>query len=307
MNKVSIIIPTHNRSNIISETIDSVISQSYENWECLIVDDSSNDNTKDKILKLKNKFNNVKYHILPKKRGANFARNYGLLKSTGNYITFLDSDDCIHRDKLKIQVSDLIKNNSDFTICQSLFFSDGKSYSKSWNKNLFSNDLYNDFLIGNIGWSINAPMYKKSFLIQNDLFFDELLKNAQDFDFHIRVLSHKSKISYINKDLVYIREHAQTIKNTVNKGFSKLIVYKKILVNSFNILNTESIKFINKEININIGKTLLDDKPKFIIDYSVFIFRCKVLRKKIFFKTILKLFFYFFYKISGKGYSVLKK
>ncbi len=93
---VSIIIPTYNREHLIGETLDSVLAQTYTNWECIVVDDGSTDSTEE-LLKVyfekDTRFKYFKRELLPK--GASHCRNIGLGKANGNYCIFLDSDDLL--------------------------------------------------------------------------------------------------------------------------------------------------------------------------------------------------------------------
>lgn len=113
--KVSIITPTYNCGLYIKETIESVISQTYVNWELLIVDDCSTDNTKAIVTKYLEQDNRIQYHCLDKNSGAAVARNYALKIATGRWIAFLDSDDLWNPDKLERQVTYMIDNNYSFT------------------------------------------------------------------------------------------------------------------------------------------------------------------------------------------------
>lgn len=107
---VSIIMPAYNAEKYISKSIESVINQSYSDWELLIIDDNSSDNTKNiinsylndhRIKLFKNTFN----------LGPAKSRNLGLDNASGDYITFLDSDDFIHKDKLSSQLNFMQSNN----------------------------------------------------------------------------------------------------------------------------------------------------------------------------------------------------
>jgi glycosyltransferase involved in cell wall biosynthesis len=100
---VSIIIPTYNRSSVIRETLDSVFAQTYNNWECIIVDDGSTDNTSNVVLTYVAKDKRFHYYKRPDthNEGGNGARNYGLEISKGVYVQFLDSDDLLAKNKLE--------------------------------------------------------------------------------------------------------------------------------------------------------------------------------------------------------------
>lgn len=110
---VSIIMPSYNTGQYISESIKSVIDQTYDNWELIIVDDCSTDNT-DEVVKSFDDFR-IKYIKNNKNLGAALSRNIALRESKGKWIAFLDSDDLWSRDKLEKQIEFMLKNNFQFS------------------------------------------------------------------------------------------------------------------------------------------------------------------------------------------------
>ncbi len=100
---VSVIMPSWNTSNFIAESIQSVIDQTYENWELIIVDDCSTDNTDDVVAKFTDK--RIRYFKNEKNSGAALSRNRALREARGEWIAFLDSDDLWNPDKLEHQIS----------------------------------------------------------------------------------------------------------------------------------------------------------------------------------------------------------
>ena len=110
---VSIIMPTYNCGSFIKETIESVLNQTYKNWELIIVDDCSKDNTEEVVKKIKDK--RIKYYKLKQNSGAAVARTESMKKAKGYYMAFLDSDDLWYPDKLEKQIMFMEENNYDFT------------------------------------------------------------------------------------------------------------------------------------------------------------------------------------------------
>ena len=113
--KVSIITPTYNCGEFIAETIESVLRQSFEKWEMIIVDDCSTDNTKNVVKRYSEIDERIKYYKLEKNVGAAEARNYAMNIATGIYMAFLDSDDLWSEDKLDKQIKFMETNNYNFT------------------------------------------------------------------------------------------------------------------------------------------------------------------------------------------------
>lgn len=112
---VSIITPSYNCANYIAQTLDSIISQTYENWEVIICDDCSTDNTKEVVEPYMSSCNKIRYIRNEKSSGAAVSRNYALREAKGKWIAFLDSDDLWTPDKLEKQLEFMVKNGYHFS------------------------------------------------------------------------------------------------------------------------------------------------------------------------------------------------
>lgn len=110
---VSIVMPAYNSEKFIHEAIQSVLNQTYQNWELLIVDDCSTDNTIQIINSFKD--NRIHYFTLKENSGAAVARNYAIERTKGEYMAFLDSDDLWHPEKLERQLTFMIEHHIDFS------------------------------------------------------------------------------------------------------------------------------------------------------------------------------------------------
>lgn len=115
MDLVSIITPTYNSEKYIKETINSVLSQTYQNWEMIIVDDCSTDNTVRIIEEEMEKNSRIRFIQLQENQGAAVARNTAINYANGRYIAFLDSDNLWEMNKLEVQVSFMNMNNIPFS------------------------------------------------------------------------------------------------------------------------------------------------------------------------------------------------
>jgi glycosyltransferase involved in cell wall biosynthesis len=107
---VSCIIPTYNRAHIVGRAIQSVLNQTYKNIEVIVVDDGSQDNTQEVVLSIKDE--RVRYIRLHRNFGAAFARNIGIANARGEFVAFLDSDDCFLPEKIEKQVELMLKDES---------------------------------------------------------------------------------------------------------------------------------------------------------------------------------------------------
>lgn len=112
---ISVIIPTYNRAATLERSIDSVLCQTYNDFELIIVDDGSTDNTEEIIKNYSDK--RIRYYK-KENGGAASARNYGILKAQGQYIAFQDSDDVWKKNKLSVQLKAIIENDADIVVCR---------------------------------------------------------------------------------------------------------------------------------------------------------------------------------------------
>ena len=114
---ISIIIPSYNRANLISDTLDSLINQIYQNWECIIVDDGSTDDTL--IVVESYCMKDIRFKLLNRERepkGAPTCRNIGLANANGEFLIFLDSDDILFSHALKERTMFILKH-SELDFC----------------------------------------------------------------------------------------------------------------------------------------------------------------------------------------------
>jgi glycosyltransferase involved in cell wall biosynthesis len=191
---VSVIIPAYNRADLITHTLMSLINQSYTNWEAIVIDDNSTDNTVEAIELMASK--DTRITVVVKKeniiKGAASSRNIGMDKSNGDFIIFLDSDDVLAEFALERRVKVLLNNpNIDFAVFHGFFFKEHPGDTNIlWNEFTEESDL-NRFLRGDVSWSMTGPMWRMAFLLRNRIRFTETLASGQDWDFHIRALLKK--------------------------------------------------------------------------------------------------------------------
>ncbi|WP_168801844.1 glycosyltransferase family 2 protein [Empedobacter tilapiae] len=242
---VSIIIPTYNRADLIGETLDSIIGQTYQNWECIVVDDGSTDHTEEILSSYIKKDNRISYHKRPSvyKSGGNGARNYGFDISKGEYINWFDSDDVM----VDTFVSDKINNikNNDIIICSHFTVNSELEIIKRYDIVIENNILY-DYMIWGENFNVLTPsiLFKKEFLVKGSFKFNEKILRGQEAEFLINIFSKTInilKFEIINKPLFYYRQHSNTKTFEYNKQLNKF---------NYSLLYTFFQKyFISKEFN----------------------------------------------------------
>ena len=213
---VSIIIPTYNRAHLISETLDSILTQTYQNWECIIVDDGSTDKTNE-VLSHYLKDKRFQYHQRPsvKPKGANSCRNYGYELSKGEFVKLFDSDDLMKSNLLEFQLNSFIKT-TDVSICKLEYydFDNNKSLGES---TIYSNNLIEDYFVGKVVFYISGPLWLRTFLEKQKVLFDEKISNLDDWDFNLRMLYSNPVINYTDESLIQYRVYENSLSREIDK------------------------------------------------------------------------------------------
>jgi glycosyltransferase involved in cell wall biosynthesis len=214
---ISIIIPMYNRATLIGETLDSIFVQIYADWECIVVDDGSTDNSIDIVQKYVDKDSRFKLLIRPENyvKGAPTCRNIGYENSKGEYIYFFDSDDLISNNFFKIIVSKIENtHNTDYIVFpldrftqnpQNPFYHSRKFKGKS--EKLFEHlvDCRVQVNTQNIFWNRNL-------LSKADVLWNEQLKRCQDGDFIMRMIGLAEKGIWLDiPTMVHVRVHSESI------------------------------------------------------------------------------------------------
>lgn len=187
---ISIITPVYKCEKLISSTLECVLNQTYKNWEIILVDDCSPDNSAKVIKEFVEKDNRIKYYKLDKNSGAAIARNKALSESRGRFIAYLDSDDLWKPDKLEKQVNYMLENKYAFTCTDyEKIDEDGKSLNKvvripkRVNYSLFLRNT----IIQTVGVMVDTSITGKEILVmpnirrrQDAATWCQLLKNGFD-------------------------------------------------------------------------------------------------------------------------------
>jgi glycosyltransferase involved in cell wall biosynthesis len=205
--QVSIVIPTYNRAHLIGETIQSVIDQTFKDWEMIIVDDGSDDDTEEVV----NAIASEKIHYFKIEHTGNLGkvRNYGIQKSKGVYIAFLDSDDLWKSEKLFVQIELLKKNPpAKFSFSNSEQFGDGAIITPKYNL-FFTGNIFHDMVVKHqYTICMTSLIFEKSILKDVGL-LNETWKGGADVEFFYR-LAHQVDCVFTNEKLACIRKHGQS-------------------------------------------------------------------------------------------------
>jgi glycosyltransferase involved in cell wall biosynthesis len=248
---VSIIIPTYNRAHLIGETLDSVLAQTYENWECIIVDDGSRDNTDEVVGEYTQTDSRFKYYHRPEEHlpGGNGARNYGFKMSQGEYVNWFDSDDLMVAEKLELNMQIVYNRDANFVIDKFVNFEHKANVNKE--KIKVEEIKLRDYIIHKVFWGTCNITVKKNFV--EKIFFNETLKTGQEYNFFVKIICFNNwdKGFFINNNLVLRRIHKESIQqkqkqNSLQRHINKFYIYWETYKETKNILNKNEKKFFEK-------------------------------------------------------------
>lgn len=234
----SIIIPTYNRAHLVGKTIESVLQQQYTNFEILIIDDGSRDNTEDVI----KQFNDPCIQYYQKEnaeRGA--ARNYGRARAKGLYVNFFDSDDLMYPNHLRV-AKKLIedKNSPDFFHLGYDFKTDDGVVTKKVDQlldDIQPKALFDNFL------SCNGMFVRKDIAEKFPFEEDRILSSAEDWELWVRLMS-RYKLHYSNEITTSVVGHDQRSIRTIA---TDKIINRDLLLISYLKADAEVLRAYGKQ------------------------------------------------------------
>lgn len=242
---VSVIVPYFKKKKFIEKTIKSILSQTYKNFEIIVVYDDLNRSDLKYIKKIKNYDDRIRLIINNKTLGAGISRNIGINKAKGKYIAFLDADDLWKKDKIKSQLNYMIKHNLEISHTDYEILSGNNKNKKiikarsfvDYKKLLFSCDI-----------GLSTVMLKKKIISKNCKFTN--LKTKEDFLLWLLILKRNIKIGSLNKNLTSWRKLNNSLSSsvfqrlkdgfTLYNRFMKFSILKSILFLFF--LSVNSLK-----------------------------------------------------------------
>ncbi|KQO20439.1 hypothetical protein ASF10_17330 [Flavobacterium sp. Leaf82] len=230
---VSIIIPSFNRENLIKDTLESVLLQSYSHWECIIVDDGSTDNSVAVIREFIKNDNRFSLYALEHK-GVSYARNHALSKISGEFIQFVDSDDLLHENKLKDSLAALTTNELEHKIVISNFkmFRDIQNLEPPFCK-LTPAEFTFEKVLYDWDFQFNIPIHCGFFHKSNfhNFQFQSELGAKEDWIMWLRIFKNNPEVIFVDQPLAYYRYHDKNM----TKDFAHM---KSNFFYSFPILKT---------------------------------------------------------------------
>ena len=207
MSLISVIIPCYNQAQYMDECLQSVLDQTFTDWECIIVNDGSPDNTEEIAKRWIEKDNRFIY-LAKKKGGVSSARNAGLEIAKGEWIQFLDCDDLIVKEKFQISSDSFA--NYDFVLSNYFYFSKKSKnigykdfHERQINYNFLVEEWDHQFII-----PIHCPIFRRKKMNKN---FNTFLKAKEDWIFWLDFFKNNPEVKYIEEPLAYYRNNANSV------------------------------------------------------------------------------------------------
>lgn len=271
MSLISLIIPTYNRCHFIGETLDSIIGQTYREWECIVVDDGSSDYTEELIEFYVAKDKRISFYKRPGgiKKGANGCRNFGFTVSKGEFINWFDSDDILLPEALEKRVHG-VGGSYDLSVCDLQFIDEYKRPIELKHRFFPTVNIIEDYFEGRITFYTFTPLWSRRFLEKQEELFDEELSNLDDWDFNLRMIYNKPRIKWISEILILYRLHPNSLSREIDRlNFRELQSEFRarqkhlILLKSEAEVNLKYLKKHDKEkCRVKLRAALAVDHPK---------------------------------------------
>ena len=238
MSVISVILPVLNGEKYISKAIESVLEQSFSDFELIIVNDGSTDNTANII----NSFIDSRIRIINQSnQGPGAARNNALETVDSDYVMFLDSDDWYHPEALEIAYGEATKYDTDLTFFQMINYNDGEVYENDWfDLKTFDESFENRAFspdetpgsIFDLSVGVCQKIYKTDFLKAINARFPEGIF-FEDMPFFYYVYLKAERISIIKRHLYYRRKHDESITHVVDEKFLDTVAAGQVLMDIF--------------------------------------------------------------------------
>lgn len=211
---ITIIIPVFNRAKLLSYALNSIIAQTFTDWECILVDDLSTDDSLIVLKEYKKKDPRFKVFLRPLslKKGANSCRNFGFLQAKGSYIKWFDSDDIMLPKHLEIAYQTIVNNKLDFVVTDTLNFNheNNKLLDKPYNFDRSKATISSENLaLNRIGWITDDFLGTRE--IVEKIKFNENIVDGDEYNFFIKLLQQSFNGIFIDEILTHRRVHAGSV------------------------------------------------------------------------------------------------
>lgn len=269
---ISILMPVYNSEKYLKESIESIINQTFTQWELIIINDGSTDNSKmicDNLVKVDDRIK-----VIDKKNtGVSDTRNMSINNASGKYIGFVDSDDVIETDMFEILINKIEKYNSDLVVCgivedkiideKIVSNTNNKYYPKECVSIEEMKYLIMEYMNSNLLNSLCNKLYKKEIIDKHNITFNSKVENGEDFIFNLEYMEHIKNLVFCEEQLYhYSRRENESIthkyvEDMYFKGLKIHDILEKFLV-AMNFNTEENKKTLCKNHLIGVFSAILN-------------------------------------------------
>ena len=231
MPKISVIVPCYNQAQYLSEALESVLAQTYTNWECIIVNDGSPDNTEEVAMTWCEKDVRIKY-FKKENGGLSSARNFGIVNSTGEYILPLDADDKIGDKYLELAIGQFIKvPDTTLVYCHAKFFG---TKNELWPIRKYD---YKELFFWNLIFC--SAIFKRSDYNKTKGYNENMIYGFEDWDFWLSLLDESSNVYCLPDVLFFYRIKPSSRNNFLSIEKKLKDTYNQIYKNHLDLYLTQ--------------------------------------------------------------------
>jgi glycosyltransferase involved in cell wall biosynthesis len=220
---ISVVIPTYNHANFLEHALRSVIDQTYQNWEIIVVDNHSSDHTNEVVRKFSG--HNIRLLKINNNGIISASRNMGIKAAVGEWVAFLDSDDIWYKEKLERSINSL-QYNADANVISTdeLMVNKISGKQQILYHGPYCANFYKVLLIGGNRLSTSATLVKRSFLEQTGILFREIKEfvTAEDYDFWMQLAKANSGFIFVRSVQGEYIVHATNHSGQLNKHFASV-------------------------------------------------------------------------------------
>nr|WP_297308290.1 glycosyltransferase family 2 protein [uncultured Flavobacterium sp.] len=277
---ISVIVPVYNTEKFLIQSIESLLAQSFENFEIILINDGSTDNSDEICKSFEKKDKRIRYYK-QENRGIGAVRNRALKLIKGDYVIHVDSDDYVEPDFLECLHKKIVDMQADLVYCDFYRFNDNLKWIDKQYSNLTSDDIIQKILTESFFGGLWNKLIKTSVFIDNDIQISENLSMYEDLLFVVQVLTNCNKICYVNKPLYNYRENLFSISYNRNlKTFESAFFVIEQLEKKFSTVSQNQYALIDFKLLIKRDVLLFGQKHKLKNVYpevDKYIYKSKVL------------------------------
>ena len=247
---ISVVMPVHNRPDLLIRAADSILNQTEKDFEFVIIDDGSNEETKKVLKEYEKKDKRVKVYPNPKNRGIAYSRQRGLELAKGTYIAIMDSDDWSVPNRLEKSIAFMKDHPEIDAVTGNLETINEKEFIPNYTYQ--KEDKYQDEIVPGLfdvelmfynSFSNVSSFFKREFVQKKFIRYDENLISAEDYDFWRQFVTHGGKLAKMTDVLVYRRFHHTNSEKYYNAMIDNSLEIHKKMFSRFFIPTPEEIKF----------------------------------------------------------------